>query len=286
MLNKIKIMFNLKKLFFFLIFLINFCFIVSCDTFVQKTRRNIIVFIDYSASNREKSLDRYINIINDHILSNMGEFDCLTVVPIDEGSKIEPVKLIFKDFADSTFKKQSDGFAHANDSLKMRLQEFVGNFKPFVIRELKQQKIIRNKYTHYTDIFGAIHQLPNLIDFNQDRGNLKQVEDFVIGRIHLKSENIIVLLSDMIQDSKEYSFNSNKGVSEKMSQKILSDLENKSKIPDLKDCSIFVIGATGHNNQQIDNIEAFWKKYFELTNSNLIAYGYSVEDRLRKHLKS
>ncbi len=248
---------------FFCCLLMFFTFCNSCKSFVEKKRHNLIVLIDYSASNNEMVLDHYISIVNETILANMSQFDCLTVVPIDEGSKMQPVKLIYKDLADTTFKKHTDGFAHAGDSLKLRFKEFVKAYQPVISTKLKAQKIARVNYTEYTDLLGALQQTSNLIEFNSQGGKFKDVEDFVLGRVSLKSENIIVVLSDMIQDSKEYSFNSNKGVTNKQTEDCLTDLVKTSKIPDLKDCNIFVIGATGKNSTQIDNINSFWVKYFK-----------------------
>ena len=258
----------------------------SCKSFVEKKRHNLIVLLDYSASGNDLVLDHYISIINETIFANMSQYDCLTVVPIDEGSKMQPVKLIYKDLADTTFKKPTDGFAHAGDSLSLRFKEYVKTYQPQIAAELKEQRIKRANYTEYTDLLGAVQQTSNLIEFNSQGGKLKDVEDFVLGHVSLKSENIIVILSDMIQDSKEYSFNSSKGFTDKQTEDCLADLIKASKIPDLKDCNVFIIGATGKKSTQIDNINSFWTKYFKKTNGDLKAYGYTVEDKLRKYLKT
>lgn len=261
-------------------------FLNSCESFVEKKRNNLIVLLDYSASNNDQVLERYINIINETILENMNTYDCLTVMPIDEGSKMKPVKLILKDLADTSFKKQTDGFAHAADSLKKRFQEFVKDYQPFIAAKLKQERLARAEYTKFTDILGAIHQTTNLLEFNRPGDKLKLAEDFVMGKTRLISQNVIVVLSDMIQDSNEYSFNTSKGITEKQSQSYIDELTKTGKIPDLSDCQIFVIGATGKNPAQIDNIKSFWTRYFSATNGRLQAYGFNVEDRLRRFLKA
>lgn len=255
------------------------------ESFTEKDRRVVIVLIDYSASNSEEVLNTYINTITGTILSNLNQYDCLIVVPIDEGSKMQPVKLVNIDLADTTFKKPTDGFAHANDSLNLRFKNYVKEAAPKIDKELREQKIKRKMYTYQTDILGALQQTTNLIEYNSNQGTMKNIQDFVLGHIKLKSQNIIVILSDMIQDSNDFSFNSKRGVTYKETNSYLKELENQSRIPNLDSCLVFAIGATGKNSTQIDNISFFWKQYFSKSKADLQAYGYNVDDKLRKYLK-
>lgn len=254
-------------------------------SFTEKDRRVMIVLIDYSASTSDAVLDNYVHVVNETILSNLKPYDCLIVVPIDEGSKMQPVKLFYKDLADTTFRNATDGFAHADDSLNLRFKNYVREAAPMIEKELKEQKIKRKRYTYHTDIIGALQQTTNLIEFNSKQGMGKDIKDFVLGHVKLKSENIIVILSDMIQDSDGLAFGSKKGVTGEQTEIYLNKLVKESRIPELNWCKVFAIGATGKNSIQIDNINFFWRKYFERTNAELKAYGYNVEDKLRKYLK-
>ncbi|WP_333821299.1 hypothetical protein [Ohtaekwangia sp.] len=273
----VKIFACMAMLFLILLF-------ASCTSFVEKKRRVLIVLLDYSASNTELVLESYISVITETIFPNMKPYDCLVVVPIDEGSKMRPVKLVYEDLVEKQFSRRSDGFAHAGDSLKKRFMDYVKETAPKIAETLKTQKHIRKEYTEYTDILGAIHQTTNLIEFNTAGGTMRDAEDFVLGKIRLKSENIIVLLSDMIQDSREYNFNRKHGVTADQTTAYLTDLKKANGIPDLSGCTVFAIGATGRNSAQIDNIHLFWTEYFKNTNAELASYGYNVDGKLRKYL--
>ncbi len=264
--------------------LILMIFNTSCDQLVEKKRRVFIVLVDYSSSNNEETLNNYIRIVNEIIFSNLNQYDCLTVVPIDEGSKIKPLKLIHEDLVNQKFTQHTDGFSHANDSLRLRFSQYVEKTSPKITEILKIGKIKRKVFTEHTDILGAIQQTTNLIEFNPNGGKLRNIEDFVLGRTRLKSENIIVLLSDMVQNSQECSFNLKAGFTYNKSVKYLERLKKSNQIPDLKDCKVFAIGVTGRNSNQIDNIAYFWDEYFKLTSAELKAYGYSVEDKLKRYI--
>ncbi|HEY9047559.1 MAG TPA: hypothetical protein VIN08_16750 [Ohtaekwangia sp.] len=256
----------------------------SCTSFVEKKRRVLIVLLDYSASNTDLVLESYISVITETIFPNMKQYDCLVVVPIDEGSKMRPVKLVYEDLVEKQFSRRTDGFAHAGDSLKKRFMNYVKETAPQIAATLKTQKQLRREYTEYTDILGAIHQTTNLIEFNTEGGTVRDAEDFVLGKIRLKSENIIVLLSDMIQDSREYNFNKKQGITPEQATTCLDGLKKTNGIPDLTGCKVFAIGATGRNSAQIDNIHSFWTEYFKHTNAELSSYGYNVDGKLRKYL--
>lgn len=273
-----------KKLTFLIYSLTIFFMLSSCMP--EKKRRVIIVLIDYSASSASTTLDKFIKTIDEDIFANMDQYDYLAVLPIDDGSKREPVKIIDEDLVEKKFTKKTDGFAHAQDSLKGRLDSFVVGESPKIAEILKSQREERKIYTGHTDIIGALQQTPNLIEVNtKDKDVKTKLWDFIVGHNTYKRENIIVLLSDMIHNAEDFSFNSNKKVTSKQYQNYLQQLKQQDKIPDLQNCKIFVIGVTGINSTQIDRIAIFWKDYFKLTNGELKAYGFSVEDKLRKYLK-
>ncbi len=249
----------------------------------DKDRRAIVVLLDYSASSSNEVLDEYIRIINEEIVSNMKQYDCLTIMPIDEGSIRQPVKIIYEDLIEKKFIGK-DGFAHAQDSLNMRMVKYMTEIKPKITKTLYNERIKRREYTQYTDIIGAMQQVPDLIELKRKTNAWKESWNFVVGKTTYKSDNILVILSDMIQDSREFTLNTKRGISEKRSSFYLNQLVKGKKIPDLNNCKVFAIGSTGRNTIQIDNNTAFWKEYFKLTHGELRAYGYDVEDKLRKYL--
>jgi len=253
---------------------------------MQKDRKVVIVLLDYSASSSDDILNQYIGIINNSIFSKLGQYDRMIVMPIDEGSVQEPVKLVDEDLSGINFKHKNDGFAHAQDSVQKRINSYILTREKINTEILRQQRSIRKSFLNSTDILGALRQVTNLTEATNNDGFWKQAWRFVTGKISYKSDNVIVLLSDMIQDTKDCSFNSKRALTNAQSDKYINYLKTSGKIPDFKGCEIFASGATGRNTVQIDNIRVFWNEYFQMTNGALKAYGYNISDKLDKYLIS
>jgi len=256
----------------------------ACSTGTQE-RLNCICLIDYSGSLTEQTLNRYIDIITENILENLREKDRLVVLPIDEGAKIEPVKLVFEDLSEKKFSYHTDGYTHARDSLLYRLNKYVKSIQPEIKKKLKQEKINRQKYTYYTDIFSALEQVVALLEHNEPDTFWDRLERFVTGKKKLISKNAIFIFSDMIQESKEISFANPTGCTPDEAQFIIDKLNNFNKIPNLEGCVIFVNGRTGISNEQVDNIQNFWIRYFKEAKAELKAYDYDVGHEITAFLK-
>lgn len=256
----------------------------GCATGIHE-RKNCICLIDYSGSLSDKTLYRYINIISENILGNLREKDRLIVLPIDEGAKIEPVKLVYEDFAQKTFSFHTDGYAHAKDSLSKRLNNYIKKLQPEIARKLRIEKINRSKYTYLSDIFSAIEQAVLLLERNEPDTFWDQVRRFISGKKRIVSTNIIFIFSDMIQESGETSFAGPEGCSIDEARFIIDKLNNFNRVPNLEGCLVFVNGRTGNNNQQIDNIKEFWVRYFKESKATLAAYDYDVGHEISAFLK-
>jgi hypothetical protein len=247
----------------------------GCDTGLHQ-RMNCICLIDYSGSLSEETLHRYIEIISTDILRRMGERDRLIVLPIDEGAKMEAVKLVYEDLSDKKFSFHTDGYTHASDSLRMRLRKYADKKGPEIASKLLREKTVREKYTYFTDIFSALEQVATLLERNQPDNFWNGVERFITGKKRIVSTNLIILFSDMIQESNETSFSGPEGCTPDEARFTIDKLRAFNRIPDLSECKIFVNGRTGKTNQQVDNIKNFWSQYFKETKADLIAYDYDT----------
>ncbi len=252
----------------------------------EKRRINCICYIDYSGSLSEKTLNDYIDIIGNDLMKNLNQYDRLIVLPIDEGSLREPVKLINEDMSKMNFTKHSDGFTHSQDSITKRIHNYVITRCDFIRSTLKYQKDSRKHFADQTNIVGAIQQSKNLFEINDEDDLLKGAGRFVSGKNLIITENIVVLFSDMINESEDANFSNRIPSSEKEIDNLLLKLKNEGKIPNLKDIKVFVNGRTGKSNQQVERIQRFWEKYFEIADAKLLAYGYDVGDDITQYLKS
>ena len=272
-----------REFFFTLLLFVNAIVFMGCETGTRQ-RLNCICLIDYSGSLTEKTLERYIQIISSDILKQLSEKDRLIVLPIDEGAKTEAFKIVYEDFAEKKFSFPSDGYAHAKDSTEKRIHQYADSTSPKIASELIVQKELRNKFTYLTDIFSALEQTGTLIERNEEDSFWRSLGRFLTGKKRVESTNIIVIFSDMIQESNECSFAMPEGYSAKESIRIIKDLRSHNLIPDLRDCKVFVNGRTGKSNLQVEYIRNFWIHYFKETQAELSGYEYDAGKQITSFL--
>jgi hypothetical protein len=258
--------------------------VTGCDTGTHQ-RLNCICLIDYSGSLPDQTLRRYVEIISSDVLKHMGEWDRLVVLPIDEGAKTEAVTLVNEDFADNRFTYPSDGYAHAKDSLVMRLRHYADRNGPKVASELLREKDLRTRYTYYSDIFSALEQASGLLERPQPDSFWPRVGRFITGKKKIESTNVIIVFSDMIQESSECSFAGPEGCTPEAGHAILEKLKSWNRIPDLQGCTVFVNGRTGKNNLQVENNKSFWLQYFKEAHAELAAYDYDSGTQITPFLR-
>ena len=92
-----------------------------------------------------------------------------------------------------------------------------------------------------------------------------------------KRQKILVILSDMIQDSKEYNFDKTK-VTAKYIDAAVQYRQKHNLIPDLAGVKIYVAGASGADSKKFRSIEKFWASYFAKTGADFShhRYGHSL----------
>lgn len=82
---------------------------------------------------------------------------------------------------------------------------------------------------------------------------------------------ILVILSDMIEDSEFYVFDKMK-VNPKT---ILANESKNKRLPDLKGIKVYVSGASAANQKKYDEIQKFWEAYLTATGANFTSTQYS-----------
>ncbi len=249
--------------------------LAGCETGVQQ-RLNCICLIDYSGSLSEQTLRKYVSIISSDVLRHLKENDRLVVIPIDEGAKTQAVKLVYEDLSDMRFVYHTDGYTHARDSVNTRLRRYAVREGPEIAAELMREKSQRQKFTYYSDIFAALEQAAQLVERNEPDSFWDRVGRFVTGKKRTVSANVILIFSDMIQESAETSFAGPEGCLPEQRKTVLAELRRWHRLPDLHGCVVFVNGRTGLNNAQVENIRAFWVEYFKETGAQLWGYDYDA----------
>jgi len=92
-----------------------------------------------------------------------------------------------------------------------------------------------------------------------------------------KREKILVLLSDMIQDSREHDFSSTK-ITNDYINKVIRYRQKQNLLPKLTGVKIYVAGASGSDSHKYRSIEKFWARYLERAGAEYShhRYGHSL----------
>ena len=242
----------------------------------SNSRLNCVVLLDYSRSLPLKTAGRFVGVIDSIILPQLDELDRLIVLPIDEAAKREPVQIVRIDMSLRQFSSSRDGFAHARDSVHKRLSMFLHDTSAGVAAELWHQRDARTAFANQTDLLSAFEQASQLLERKDSESLPRALYRFVLGKGKVDSENWIVVLSDMIQETSEVNFAGANGISHERAVKLIEGLERSKKIADLAGATVFVSGRTGSTNRQVDAIEAFWREYFRHAGATLAAYDYDT----------
>jgi hypothetical protein len=258
-------------------------FLGGCDTGTYH-RLNCVCLIDYSGSLSPETLHQYVRTISSDILGRMREKDRLVVLPIDEGAKTKAVKLVVDDFAEQKFSFASDGYTHARDSVMHRLRQYAEGEGPAIAVKLLREKELRQQFTYYTDIFAALEQASALIERNEPETFWEGIGRFVTGKKKVAVTNVIILFSDMMQESSEASFAGPDGCTPEQAHELLQRLRAMNRIPDLRGCRVFVNGRTGTTNLMVDNIKGFWSEYFKEAGVDVGAYDYDASPEIASYL--
>jgi hypothetical protein len=254
--------------------------ITGCTTELRH-KRNIICLVDYSASMNDEIVQGYMNVIEHDVLLNIGEHDRLVVLPVDGASKTRASKIYYLDMEGKNFAHPNDGFAHARDSVRIRIQSYMHTVSAEIMREIRKQRLARRQFANYSDLFSALYQAGSFME--TDSGQPARASGFLSG-VSYVSDNVLLIFSDMKHESAEYTFATPRGCPPGQVEPILSALRGHNALPDLAGCKVFVYGRTGKSNQEVENIQHFWEDYFTATHADLIAYDYETDNIISAYM--
>jgi hypothetical protein len=211
--------------------------------------KTIFVLIDYSESVKDSRQD-YGDAFK-KIIPKLKLGDHLFLWKITELSEMETKPLIDEDFPipppakNEFYMKQA--IAKAEKEMKIKLEEIekkVGDF-------LNSQEQLSRK----TAILGSL-QIAERV-FKKDR----------------KDKAVLVIMSDMIEDSSEYNFERERLTDKRISE-IIANENRRKRLPDLSGVEVYVVGAKTPSREQFYNIQNFWLRYFKECGANLSKENY------------
>jgi hypothetical protein len=89
-----------------------------------------------------------------------------------------------------------------------------------------------------------------------------------------QKRKIIVLLSDMREDSNNYNFD-NENLNPARIKNIIGQERSRNNLPDLSDVIVYIAGASAPTTTKYNQIQEFWLKYFEEAGALLEPHRYS-----------
>ena len=89
-----------------------------------------------------------------------------------------------------------------------------------------------------------------------------------------EGRKILVLMSDMIEDSSAFNFERITFSSEQI-ERVIESQRSKGLLPDLSNVTVYVSGASAASADQAHGIESFWRSYFQATRAHLPDNHYS-----------
>ena len=90
-------------------------------------------------------------------------------------------------------------------------------------------------------------------------------------------QKILVILSDMIEDSKEYSFDKDK-ITDEYIDSVITSRQNNHLMPNLAGVKVYVAGATAADSNKFRAVQTFWTRYLTKSGADFSPhrYGHSL----------
>ena len=211
----------------------------------KKGPRAILVFVDMSGSTNQARRTVYKKAFG-KIYQNLQQGDRLVVGTITGRSYID-----FKPVVDVEIPKKS---VWVN---RISYEQNLAKTKDKIKKQVKGL-MSRKKGTPRTEILNSLNIADTI--FHKE-----------------KRPKILVILSDMVQDSKEYNFSRVK-VTDTYIANIIKYRKKNNLIPNLKGVKVYVAGASADEAKKFRSIEKFWSSYFEITGADFSKhrYGHSL----------
>ena len=158
-------------------------------------------------------------------------------------------------------------------------------FKPAVDEEIPKKTVWDNRLQYekkLTDTKEKIRREANKLLSQKEGTLLTEILDSlniadIIFHDGKERQKVLVLLSDMIQDSKEYKFDKDKITDEYINNVIRSRQKSKL-VPNLANVKVYVAGASAADSEKFRAIQAFWARYFAESKADFSPhrYGHSL----------
>jgi len=220
----------------------------------NKSNKIVCVLFDLSETTNTPAIRKNYLEKFKLILSSMNSGDAIEAALITEKSLSELDLSIDCDFTEIKPFTDTD------------LAERIANIQTDSILNFRKDSIL---IVADSVLFSPKREIPN----TEILGSLQVAERIV--KSFKQSKKIVVIFSDMIEDSKDYNFERENLTKDRI-KKIIDLEKQKNSLPDLKDVKVYVAGASHTNSKKYNQIKDFWFEYFKSTGAKLDSQNYGA----------
>jgi len=158
-------------------------------------------------------------------------------------------------------------------------------FKPAVDEEIPKKTVWDNRLQFERALTHAREKIRKEVDklLSQKQGTLlTEILDSlniadIIFHDEKERQKVLVLLSDMIQDSKDYKFDKDK-ITDEYIHKVIRYRQTNNLMPHLAGVKIYVAGASAADSEKFRAIQTFWGHYLAESGADFSPhrYGHSL----------
>lgn len=158
-------------------------------------------------------------------------------------------------------------------------------FRPTVDEEIPKKTVWDNRLQYekkLTDTKEKIRREVNKLLSHKQGTPLTEILDSLniadtIFHDEKERQKILVILSDMIQDSKEYKFDKDK-ITDEYITKVIRYRQKNNLMPTLTGVKVYVAGASAADSDKFRAIQTFWTRYFAESGADFSPhrYGHSL----------
>jgi len=130
-----------------------------------------------------------------------------------------------------------------------------------------------NQPVKYSDIMGSISNAAAI--FSRYTTSDVFLRHGLINTKRVAPKKVLIIFSDMLEDSEQYNFSSMSLSDERIKQVIGQQLKSK-QIPDLSGVKVYVVGAAAVNQTKFNQIKSFWGEYFKEAKADYSVKNYGL----------
>jgi len=207
----------------------------------------------------------------------------LIVIFVDmSGSADQIRRTVFKEAFEKIYKNLRQGDRVVVGTITNR--SYI-DFRPTVDEEIPKKTVWDNRLQFERNLTNTKEKIRREVNklLSQKQGTmLTEILDSLtvadtIFHDEKERQKILVMLSDMIEESKECNFEKNK-ITDEYINKVIGSRQKNNLMPNLTGVKVYVAGASAADSDKFRAIQTFWTRYFTESGADFSShrYGHSL----------